>query len=73
MAETVAPEFARFVAAERRAQRLPESPRPMAEGEVWNTVFIEAGKAPELVRVAARRAAGFFRPTQAHRGGLGRG
>ena len=64
MAETVAPEFARFVAAERRAQRLPESPRPMAEGEVWNTVFIEAGKAPELVRVAARRAAGFFRPSK---------
>jgi hypothetical protein len=64
MADTVAPEFARFVAAERRALRLPESPRPLPEGEAWNPVFIEAGKASELVRVAARRAAGFFRPSK---------
>ena len=29
MADTVAPEFARFVEAERRAQRLPAATRPM--------------------------------------------
>lgn len=64
MAETVAPEFARFIAAERRAQRLPAVVRPMSEGEVWNTVFIEAGQVTKLLRVAARRAVGFFRPSK---------
>lgn len=64
MADTVAPEFARFVQAERRAQRLPAATRPMAEGEVFKPVFIEAGRCAELLRVAARRAAGFFRPSQ---------
>jgi hypothetical protein len=64
MAETVAPEFARFIEAERRAQRLPAATRPMAEGEVFKSVFVEAGRSTELVRVAARRAAGFFRPSK---------
>jgi hypothetical protein len=64
MAQTVAPEFARFIEAERRARRLPAATRPMAEGEVFKPVFIEAGRTPELVRVAARRAAGFFRPSK---------
>ncbi len=64
MAETVAPEFASFLAAERRARHVPQVTRPMAEGEVFGRVFIEAGRAGELVRVAARRAAGFFRPTE---------
>ena len=64
MADTVAPEFARFVEAERRAQRLPSATRPMAEGEVFKPVFIEAGRSAELLRVAARRAAGFFRPSK---------
>jgi hypothetical protein len=64
MAHTVAPEFARFVEAERRAQRLPAATRPMAEGEVFKPVFIEAGRSAELIRVAARRAAGFFRPSK---------
>lgn len=64
MAETVAPEFARFVEAERRAKRLPMATRKMAEGDVFEPVFIEAGRSVELMRVASRRAAGFFRPTQ---------
>lgn len=64
MAETVAPEFARFVEAERRAKRLPMASRAMAEGEVFEPVFVEAGRSAELLRVASRRAAGFFRPTQ---------
>lgn len=64
MADTVAPEFARFVEAERRAQRLPAATRPMAEGDVFKPVFIEAGRSAELLRVAARRAAGFFRPSK---------
>jgi hypothetical protein len=64
MAETVAPEFVRFIAAARRAGRLPPAPERLAEGEARNTVFAEAGQVPELVRVAARRAAGFFRPSK---------
>lgn len=62
MPESVAPEFARFVAAERRAGGVAAA-RPAAEGEVLRPVFIEAGKATEMLRVAARLAAGFFRPT----------
>lgn len=64
MAETVAPEFARFVEAERRAKRLPMATRKMSEGDVFEPVFIEAGHSVELLRVASRRAAGFFRPTK---------
>jgi len=64
VAETVAPEFARFVESERRAKRLPQATRKMAEGDVFEPVFIEAGRSIELMRVASRRAAGFFRPTQ---------
>jgi len=64
MAETVAPEFTQFIAAERRVRRLPEVVRPMGEGEVFKTVFIERDRATDLLRVAARRAAGFFRPVK---------
>jgi hypothetical protein len=64
MAETIAPEFVRFIQAERRAKRLAAAPQPLAEGEVSQPVFIGAGQATELVRVAARHAAGFFRSTK---------
>jgi hypothetical protein len=64
MAETVAPEFARFVEAERRARRLPRATRPIVEGQVFEPVAIPADTCVELVRVASRRAAGFFRPTK---------
>lgn len=63
MSESVAPEFARFVAAERRALGAAAVARPVAEGDAVEPVFIEAGKATEMLRVAARLAAGFFRPT----------
>ena len=36
---------------------------PMREGEVFGTVFVEAGKLAEFARVAARRGAGLFRPS----------
>jgi hypothetical protein len=65
MADVVAPEFARYVAAERRAGRLSPLPRkPMAAGESTTPVFIETKQASELVRVAARRSAGLFRPSK---------
>jgi hypothetical protein len=63
--EAVAPEFARFLAAERNAGRAPVAPvKAAAAGEVIEPVFIEAGKVAELLRVAARRASGLIRPTK---------
>src|SRR4051812_46498929 len=64
MADSVAPEFARFIDEERRAGRVPASRRQLAEGELSPPVFVEAGRATEFLRVAAKRAAGFFRPTK---------
>jgi hypothetical protein len=64
MSDAIAQEFARFVTEERRASRLPPAPASMADGDVSDSVFVESGKAPELLRVAAKRAAGLFRPTK---------
>ncbi|WP_372525432.1 hypothetical protein [Piscinibacter sp.] len=64
MAETVAPEYLSFVAAERRAQQLPAAVRLLAEGDITKSVVVPAAKAAEMLRVAARRAAGFFRPSK---------
>ena len=64
MADTVAPEFARFIETERRAKRVAALPGRMVEGEVFEPVFVEQGQATELLRVAARRAVGFYRTTQ---------
>src|SRR5262245_45626842 len=64
MVEIVAPEFARFIVAERRAGRLSAPAPSMAPGDAVQPVFVEAGQASELVRVAARRSVGLFRPTR---------
>jgi len=64
MADVIAPEFTRFIAAERRASRLPAAPGPMAAGEISHPVFVEDGQASALLRVAAKRATGLFRPTK---------
>ncbi|KLN55953.1 hypothetical protein [Variovorax paradoxus] len=65
MTDGVAPEYSRFVAAERRAQRLPAAAtRPMAEGEVFKPVSLEAKQATEFFRIAARRASGLYRPSR---------
>ena len=64
MADTVAPEFVRFVTDERRAKRLPPAPTAMAAGDAAKPVVIGGDRAVELLRVAARRAAGLFRPTK---------
>jgi hypothetical protein len=66
MAETVAPEFARFVQAERAARRLPQAAArgKIAEGDVYPGVFIAAARLDPLLRVAAQRAAGFFRASK---------
>jgi hypothetical protein len=64
MPEIVAPEYVRFVSAERRAGRLAAATKPMAAGEAAKPVFVEAGKVSELLRVAAKRASGMFRPSK---------
>jgi hypothetical protein len=65
MPDVIAPEFARFVSAERRAGRLPALPgKSMAAGELSNPVVVDAKRASEFVRVAARRSAGLFHPTK---------
>jgi len=61
VADSVAPEFVRFIAAQR-----PEALalKARAEGQVGQAVFLSADEATRLLPVAARRAAGFFRPTK---------
>jgi hypothetical protein len=64
MTDAIAPEFTRFITAERRARRLPFTPGPMAEGEISHSVIVNEKTASELLRVAAWRASGLFRPTK---------
>jgi hypothetical protein len=62
--DSTAPEYARFVSAQRSARRLPAAAGPHAAGQVSHSVFISARDAPGLLQVAARRAAGLFRPSK---------
>ena len=64
MTATIAPEFIRFVAQERRAGRVDAALRPTAEGEVSKPLRIDAGQATQLMTVAARRAFGLYRPSK---------
>jgi hypothetical protein len=64
MADDIAPEFVRFVNEEREASRLPVSQKRLKEGELSHPVNVDSGRASEFLRVAAKRAAGLFRPTQ---------
>lgn len=61
---SVAIEFERLVAAERRAGRLAPAPVAMDEGTRGQAVTVDPKQASELVRVAARRASGFVRATR---------
>ncbi|MBI5721698.1 MAG: hypothetical protein HZC37_28830 [Burkholderiales bacterium] len=63
MAESIAPEFARFVAEERRAKRLAALPGRLDEGSVGKEILVPARQAAALLQVAARRASGLFRPS----------
>jgi hypothetical protein len=64
MADTPAPEFLRFIADERRANRLPAPQPAMAAGAVSQPIFVGGEQATALLRVAAKRAAGLIRPTK---------
>lgn len=64
MAETIAPEYEKFIDAERKARRLPAEPERLATGDTSHPIFIERKQAAELLRVAARRASGLFHATR---------
>jgi len=64
MADTPAPEYLRFVAEERREKRLEPAGPSMAAGVVSQPIFVNGELATTLLRVAAKRAAGFFQPTK---------
>ncbi len=61
VADSVAPEFVRFVAAQQPVTR---ATKPRTEGLVGKSIMLNADEAQRLLPVAARRAAGFFRPTK---------
>jgi hypothetical protein len=62
--DTVAPEFDRFVRAKQAAGEYRPGSAPMAAGEVAEPIFTNPREAAELISVAAKRAAGLFRPTK---------
>jgi hypothetical protein len=64
IAGSIAVEFERLVSSERRAGRLPPAEVAMDEGVIGHPVLVESGQASELMRVAARRAAGLFHATK---------
>jgi len=64
MSGAVPPEYERFVTAARRSDQLPPAPGRLTDGQIADGMFVPTKQAVELLRVAARRAAGFFRPTK---------
>jgi hypothetical protein len=64
MTNAAAPEFRRFITSERRNRRLSTAPGPLSEGEISSSIIVKEKAASELLRVAARRASGLFRPTK---------
>ena len=71
MADGVVPEYTRFVAEERRARRLAALRATMPEGEVFETVFVEAGKQPNS-RASPRGVAPASTGRATHRDRVGR-
>lgn len=64
MADTIAPEYQRLVDATRRARSLRGPARAMAPGEVGDGIALSGKQMHEMLRVAARRAVGLYRPTR---------
>lgn len=63
MSDTVAPAYARFAEAERRAGRIAAAPISLDEGELWHPLAVKDEQARALLRIAAQRASGLFRQT----------
>lgn len=64
VADTVAPEFARFLGAQVAAGRRSPPDASMAAGEIAEPIFATAREGNELLSIAAKRAVGLFRPTK---------
>jgi hypothetical protein len=64
MADTVAPEFTRFVQGLQAAGEHEAPTAPMAAGDVAKPILTNPKQAAELMSAAAKRAAGLFRPTK---------
>jgi hypothetical protein len=64
VSESVAREYRAFVAAQHGAEHVGITGVAMASGDVGKSILVERGQASELLAVAAKRAAGFFRPTK---------
>lgn len=64
MAESIAPEYTRFIQEQRKGKKVRPSRAQLQEGELFPPVFIDPERATEFLRVAARRAVGLFRPTE---------
>ena len=63
-ADGVSPRYTRHVEAERRAKRFEAPARLLAPGDVTERLRVSANDVTPLAVEAARRAAGFFRPTK---------
>jgi hypothetical protein len=63
VSESVAPEFVRYV-ARRRAEGVLAPERPRDTGQFGDDIRLDPRSAVELMRVAALRSAGIFRPTK---------
>ena len=63
VSDSVAPEYAKYVARQRAEGLLPP-PKPRDTGQIGDDIRLDPGSAVELMRVAALRAAGIFRPTK---------
>jgi len=63
-AKPISPEYTRFVAAERRAERFGGSLEPIQGGAVLEPLVVKGDDVSRLAIEAAKRAAGFFRPTK---------
>ena len=64
VADGVSPRYTRHVEAERKAERFDAPAALLAPGTVTDRLFVSAKDAGPLVVEAAKRAAGFFRPTK---------
>lgn len=64
MSSAVPAEYARFVQAARDDDQIAPAPERLAAGKVTDGVAIDPKQATELIRVAAKRAAGLYRPTK---------
>jgi hypothetical protein len=64
MADSIAPEYKRFITEQRKGNKLRQSRAQLEEGELFPQVLIDPEHATEFLRVAAKRAVGLFRPSE---------